>query len=586
MQKKKRQKKSSLLFVLILLFNIITPVIAPIVTYAEATTDTQPINTVVDEETLSVEELIELDNPDILVSVEGYIVGYIISGTNVSRTEFKDDYNFAIADNPNETNIENMVFVQVSAKYRSEFGLATNPDILDKKIKVNGSAEKYFSHHGLKSPSSIQFIDDEKDPEEPETPLELLTIAEVRAQGIGEAKTKGVVTARLNNTIQIQDETAAIAVRHTGLNANIGDEITVIGHLQDYRGLLQLDNAVLDENTGSTIIPEPILLTGSSLINHQSELAIMEDIEIIDGQDGGSWANYIAIDSEGTEFLIRDEQNNLGLTVGGKYHSITGIVSTFDDDQQIIPRSIQDIIEDTNFVQPVYATPTPGMVPSGTEITLNTQTENADIYYTIDGTDPDENSLHYTEPIIIEEATTIRAIAVLEELLPSEINEFAYDVYDAEDGIQIHHIQGTGHESPMIGSVVNNIEGIVTYQYEIRGAHYFHLQAPEDQYDGDPKTSEAVIVYTGREVEGIEVGNLVEVTGTVDEYYIDGYEGREETDLSVTQINARDDRGGEINVIKEKVDLPAPIEITSSTIPNEISGESGFDVFDPENYSI
>src|SRR5699024_6115149 len=343
---------------------------------------------------------------------------------------------------------ENMVFVQVSAKYRSEFGLATNPDILDKKIKVNGSAEKYFSHHGLKSPSSIQFIDDEKDPEEPETPLELLTIAEVRAQGIGEAKTKGVVTARLNNTIQIQDETAAIAVRPTGLNANIGDEITVIGHLQDYRGLLQLDNAVLDENTASTIIPEPILLAGSSLINHQSELAIMEDIEIIDGQDGGSWANYIAIDSEGTEFLIRDEQNNLGLTVGGKYHSITGIVSTFDDDQQIIPRSIQDIIEDTNFVQPVYATPTPGMVPSRTE------------------------------------ATTIRAIAVLEELLPSEINEFAYDVYDAEDGIQIHHIQGTGHESPMIGSVVNNIEGIVTYQYEIRGAHYFHLQAPEDQYDG------------------------------------------------------------------------------------------------------
>ena len=586
MQKKKRQKQSSLLFVLVLLFNVVTPAIAPIVAYAETTTNTQTVNTVVDEEILSVNELIGLENPSTQVTIDGYIVGYVISGTNVSNTEFKDNYNFAIADNPNETNIENMVFVQVPANYREEFGLAANPDILNRKVRLSGSAEAYFNHYGLKSPSAIEFIDGEENPTEPETPMELLTIAEVRAQGTGEAKTKGIVTAKLNNTIQIQDETAAIAIRPASLNVNIGDEITVTGKLQDYRGLLQLDSAVLDENNGSTNVPEPILLKGVDLVDHQSKLAMMENIEIIDGYDGGSWANYTAIDSEGTKFLIRDEKNNLGLTVGGKYHSITGIVSTFDEDQQIIPRNSQDIIEDASSVQPVYATPAAGMVPSGTEITLTTQTKNADIYYTVDGTDPDENSLHYTEPIVIEEETTIRAIAIAEELSPSEINEFNYDVYDAEDGIQIHHIQGAGHQSPMIGSVVNNVEGIVTYQYEIRGAHYFHLQAPEENYDGDPKTSEAIIVYTGREVEGIEVGDLVEVTGTVGEYHIDGYDGKEETDLSVTQINARDDRGGKINVLENDVNLPAPIQITSSTIPNEISGESGFDVFEPENYSI
>src|SRR5699024_4705770 len=84
----------------------------------------------------------------------------------------------------------------------------------------------------------------------------------------------------------------------------------------------------------------------------------------------------------------------------------------------------------------------------------------------------------------------------------------------------------------------------------------------------------------------IEIGDLVEVTGTVDEYFIDGYNDREETDLSVTQINARDDRGGEIHVKETDVELPEPVKIISSDIPDEIIGEDGFDVFEPENYSI
>src|SRR5699024_3169354 len=235
--------------------------------------------------------------------------------------------------------------------------------------------------------------------------------------------------------------------------------------------------------------------------------------------------------------------------------------------------------------QPVYATPDAGTVPTGTDITLETRTDDADIYYTTDGSDPAEHGEHYTGPIQIDEDVTIKAIAQKEGLTQSVETAFSYTVYDADEGIRIHHIQGEGHESPMIGNVVSDVEGIVTYKYDIRGANYFHLQTPEEHYDGNPKTSEGIVVYTGQG-EDIDVGDLVEVTGTVDEYYIDGYDDRDQTDLPVTQINARDDRGGDIAVKESDVDLPEPVKITSSDIPEEIIGDNGFDDFEPENYAI
>ena len=50
------------------------------------------------------------------------------------------------------------------------------------------------------------------------------------------------------------------------------------------------------------------------------------------------------------------------------------------------------------------------------------------------------------------------------------------------------------------------------------------------------------------------------MNGTVDEYYIDGY-SEKKTDLPVTQINARDDKGGKITVKSSNQSLPKPYKI-------------------------
>ena len=72
--------------------------------------------------------------------------------------------------------------------------------------------------------------------------------------------------------------------------------------------------------------------------------------------------------------------------------------------------------------------PAPGGVLSGTEVTLSCATDGATIYYTTDGSTPDETSTVYSTPIEITAATTIKAIAKKEGYLDSGVGTGAYTI--------------------------------------------------------------------------------------------------------------------------------------------------------------
>ena len=60
-----------------------------------------------------------------------------------------------------------------------------------------------------------------------------------------------------------------------------------------------------------------------------------------------------------------------------------------------------------------------GFVSEGTAVTLSHPDKNAEIYYTTDGSLPTKNSKKYTESIIIDKTTVIRAIAIEKDCLQS-----------------------------------------------------------------------------------------------------------------------------------------------------------------------
>ena len=80
--------------------------------------------------------------------------------------------------------------------------------------------------------------------------------------------------------------------------------------------------------------------------------------------------------------------------------------------------------------------------------------------------------------------------------------------------VPIHDIQGPGTESPRVGQALSTT-GVVT----ARRTNGFFLQAPDEEADADPATSEGILVFTSSAPpSSATVGNRVRVTGTVVEY--------------------------------------------------------------------
>lgn len=75
------------------------------------------------------------------------------------------------------------------------------------------------------------------------------------------------------------------------------------------------------------------------------------------------------------------------------------------------------------------ATPAAGELPAeGDDIVLTCATEGATIYYTVDGSTPDNTDTEYTDPISVTEGVTIKAIAYVEGHAPSAVLSATYTI--------------------------------------------------------------------------------------------------------------------------------------------------------------
>jgi predicted extracellular nuclease len=112
---------------------------------------------------------------------------------------------------------------------------------------------------------------------------------------------------------------------------------------------------------------------------------------------------------------------------------------------------------------------------------------------------------------------------------------------------QISEIQGAAHISPMNGRPVKT-EGIVT----VKRPSSFYLQDPTP--DGDPATSEAILVFGSSAAAAVAVGDSVRVNGNVTEFRPGGAGGVD--NLTVTEIV-----NPTATVLSEENSVPAPTVI-------------------------
>jgi len=146
-------------------------------------------------------------------------------------------------------------------------------------------------------------------------------------------------------------------------------------------------------------------------------IAFSQDNFVIDDGD------YTSVDSDGipgNEGKTSADGANL-MTLHPEAWPI--LAKTFLNDEIVwIAKGKKIVIARPNF------TPDLGIYPTGVLVEMSCITEGATICYTTNGTDPDDNSTEYTEPILITKTTTLKARAYNEGSEPSPVTEGKYTI--------------------------------------------------------------------------------------------------------------------------------------------------------------
>lgn len=105
---------------------------------------------------LTVSQAIAAQSGGGTATVEGIIVGHATGSLTAKFTSpYANDFNVLIADSASERTNARLLDVQVPASFRSQYGLASNPSLVGKKIIVTGTLGAYNSYAGVKNPTSI-----------------------------------------------------------------------------------------------------------------------------------------------------------------------------------------------------------------------------------------------------------------------------------------------------------------------------------------------------------------------------------------------------------------------------------------------
>lgn len=216
-------------------------------------------------------------------------------------------------------------------------------------------------------------------------------------------------------------------VEMTGLkNGSILESIT--GTFKDQNSLPEIiPTAVGKATDGATIEPETITIEELSTDMLNAYVRI-EGVAITDVNN----RNFNLTDETGTiagyNTFIAPNYDPVTIEAGENF-TVIGFVSCYKTTLQITPVSIQggEVME--TVATPTFSTDS-RTVEAGTKVELATATRGATIFYTIDGTDPSAASTEYTGAITINEAVTIKAIAVKEGMLDSEIAIAKFTIFD------------------------------------------------------------------------------------------------------------------------------------------------------------
>ena len=209
--------------------------------------------------------------------------------------------------------------------------------------------------------------------------------------------------------------------------------------------------------TGTPVTITPMLATIPTLVSQystlESRLVTIENVTFIgnktfvNGTDTLKYYNRFGTVSNDPE--VGDEG------------SITGFLAKYNGQVQLYPRNDNDFAITPPIVEqvatPVFS-PVAGEYENNVEISISCATDNATIYYTLDGTEPNEDATEYTAPFTLTATTTVKAIAMKEGMLNSEVALATYTITTV--GIRDMQQNVSIYPNPTTSNVTLDLSGL------------------------------------------------------------------------------------------------------------------------------
>ena len=123
-----------------------------------------------------------------------------------------------------------------------------------------------------------------------------------------------------------------------------------------------------------------------------------------------------------SEFFVKD--NNYTFKIKAKY---------LDYESYSKEATVSFKMKEKETLLPVYINKDSNYVKENSYITLNNPNSKGTIYYTLDGTDPNETSLVYENPILIKENTTIKTIIKEDKSYDSPVSTYNLNIGNKTD---------------------------------------------------------------------------------------------------------------------------------------------------------
>jgi hypothetical protein len=299
-----------------------------------------------------------------------------------------------------------------------------------------------------------------------------------------------------NRYIYIQDNSGALLIYDvdntiTNTYSN-GDVISngIYGTYTLYYGLSQLiptkDIAASTENNGAV---EPIAVTMEDLLDdytdYESQLVTISNATFEAGTFSTASATSIGIIQGNDSMYCRNTYKTLDMTIeAGTIAHVTGFVNIHNHDYQISPRENSDIMVCAERVETPVFTPESitvmEPVTGYVDITIACETPNAVIYYTLDGSTPDQTSTLYEGvfQLYTQGVITAKAIAYHPDMCQSDVSSA---IYDFGNSIREYQTLPSIFPNPTSSSINIDLTGMSCLQIEIFnlvGKRLHHIDHP------------------------------------------------------------------------------------------------------------